>query len=213
MPSAYPRIAALATSTLIASFSVAFAQEERRVGVVAGYPAAVGALWQVTDRFAIRPDVSWSWSSTESSSTTDVGGGFGSFSSASSFESHATTFGISGLWTVHREDALRVYLGGRAGYSWSTGTSTSTSTNISIGFPGLTPVVTTTTRTTENRTEAYAASAMFGGQYQLGRRFATFGEIGVTYNWSQSTGGTATLLNSEGHGVSLRSGVGIILFF
>ena len=213
MTSAYPRIAALATATLIASFSLSFAQEDRRVGVTAGYPAAVGVLWQITDRFAIRPDVSWSWSSSESSSTIDVGGGFGTISSASSFESHTTTFGISGLWTIHREDALRVYLGGRAGYSRSTGTNTSTSANISIGFPALTPVVTTTTRTTESRNEGYAASAMFGGQYQLVRRFATFGEIGVTYSSTESDSDNVTRLDTKVRSASLRSGVGVILFF
>ncbi len=108
---------------------------------------AVGVLWQVTDRFAIRPDVSWSWvvfsmrrSSIHRNCERVLGGGFGSFKlSRAAFRraTPRTTFGIGGF--VDRPSVKRRWSVAR-GSSWlfvvEQGPATSTSTNIS-GFRGF----------------------------------------------------------------------------
>jgi hypothetical protein len=47
------------------------AQDTGRFGIVMGYPAQVALLWNVCDRLAIRPEINWSRSSNETTSTGD----------------------------------------------------------------------------------------------------------------------------------------------
>ena len=56
--------------TLVAAVSLcpatsAFAQEKGKVGLTMGYPSAVGFIFHVTDKIAIRPEVNFASSSTE----------------------------------------------------------------------------------------------------------------------------------------------------
>ena len=57
--------------------TAAGAQDAPALGLTIGYPAAVGVMWQITDRFAIRPDVTYNWSSTEATSRSTLTFGTG----------------------------------------------------------------------------------------------------------------------------------------
>jgi hypothetical protein len=79
----------------------ALAQE--KVGLTMGYPTAVGLLWQVSDRVAVRPEFSWAQDSFESDST---------FSQASS-DSTGVSFAISALVSLRQWGAVRSYVAPR----------------------------------------------------------------------------------------------------
>ena len=79
----------------------------------------------------------------------------------------------------------------------------------------LSPISSTTVTT------SYGASGSFGAQYELGKRFGVFGELGLSYTHSgdRSTSPTSPLRFDIGGGdlkswtLGMRSGAGVILFF
>ncbi|HXG88541.1 MAG TPA: hypothetical protein VNJ02_09415 [Vicinamibacterales bacterium] len=228
---AVARALATVVAMLGLAASAASAQDEKTVGLTMAYPAAVGLHWQIADRFAIRPDVTYGWSSTETSSS--FGGGtetvysggvsqvvFGlpagqrpvPYTSTTSVRTNNVGAGISGIVTVHRNEALRIYLGPRISYS----KATVTSTNDDL-FAGLPPefreLVGQQSRTTKSSNTSYSAAALFGAQYALSERFALLVETGVAYGWSDSGNGTRFSLESRRRSINQRSGIGAILFF
>ena len=50
----------LAFAVALAVASEAQAQDTPRVGLTMGYPATVGVIWNVADRFALRPEMTFS---------------------------------------------------------------------------------------------------------------------------------------------------------
>jgi uncharacterized protein YigE (DUF2233 family) len=59
---------------------------------------------------------------------------------------------------------------------------------------------------------------MFGAQYSLSRRFAAFGEVGVSYARQSGTstttiGALTNRITSKGNAFGTRTGVGVILYF
>jgi len=90
----------LAVAVVLLSSPPSRAQEVGQIGVTLAYPAAIGVVWHVTDQLAIRPDFSFSNSSSDTlgSSTT-------------------VNYGVSGLWYFQRWDNLRAYVSPRFGYS------------------------------------------------------------------------------------------------
>jgi hypothetical protein len=79
------------------------AQDVGHVGLTMAFPAAVGVIWQATDRLAIRPDFQFSQS------------GSGSLTSSQL----STAVGVSALFYVRKWDNLRAYLSPRFGYQHS----------------------------------------------------------------------------------------------
>jgi opacity protein-like surface antigen len=198
---------------LIGSADTASAQDEPKAGLTVAFPGAVGVLWQVSGRFAIRPDVSFSWSSTESSSPGVIGGGgiLPSISLESVTEGQNVSVGVSALFTVRRRDALRIYVAPRVGYTRSTTTITTTARDpLPAGFPrGLFPPM-----SRESTNSGYSIAGVLGAQYALSDRFALFGEAGVSYSTSE-TSADQSIISTEFHSrtVGTRSGVGVIIFF
>src|SRR5262245_10452498 len=139
------------------------AQDTPRLGITMGYPAAFGVIWNVNDRLALRPEVTISKSSAESSGSDILG-------PAPVLTSDATQLGagLSALIYFGTWDAVRAYVSPRFTYSRS-----STSMN-----PGSTVLPSVTTDTTGN---AYATTGSFGAQGSLGRHFGVFGEIGAGF--------------------------------
>jgi hypothetical protein len=190
--------------------SPARAQETPRFGIVMGYPAAVGVLWTVSERVAVRPEVSISRTSSEST-TTLVGlptlPGFVTSSTTSS-SGWQLGAGVSALLYLTKGDALRTYVSPRYTYARS-----STTIEGRLGSPIVPmPAGPATTVTTSHST-----SGAFGGQYTLGKRFGLFGELGLNYQHSGETpslGSSPFVTNDfKGWSLSLRSGVGVILYF
>ena len=187
------------------------AQDERRVGVVAAYPASFGVLWQVTDGFALRGDGSFDWSTFESVSTSSISLSplFGPASSqTTTFRTEASNrevaFGVSALIDLHRRDQLRVYVAPRVGLGFTKTTLTSTLDSPSELGRLMAPE--TTTRT--SRIPAF--DLMLGASTRIGERFGVFGEIGAGYSRML---GDDSPLELGSRTFRSRGGVGAILFF
>jgi hypothetical protein len=196
-----------------AGATFAHAQDQPRVGVTMGYPASVGVLWNVSERVALRPEITLS-RSTGDSTGADIAG----TAPISTSDSTGIGAGISGLIYVRRWDALRAYVSPRFSYA-RTSTSASTLSN---------------TSSSESKASSWQTSGSFGAQYSLGRHFGVFGEIGLGYATSTTTStstlttglttfinGVATtssrvqLVTSSSHAntLSTRSGAGVIFYF
>jgi hypothetical protein len=203
------RLVAFALLFLVASTD-ASAQPARTIGVTMAYPASVGVLWQVSERFAVRPDVSVAWTSTDSSSTVSTGP-VPPLVFETSSDGYTVGFGASALWTVARWDALRAYVTPRVGYRRSSSTVTTTTTGLPPGvIVGISPVTERTTKTT-----GYEVGGSFGAQYSLSERLALFGEVGFNYSSLESPVDLSALQSTtiEARSVGTRSGVGVIFFF
>jgi hypothetical protein len=186
------------------------AQDTPRVGITMGYPSAVGVIWNVADRLALRSEITFSGESNDSSIGSILGTGTGS-----STDGFQIGVGLSGLIYVGRWDALRSYVSPRFSYSRTSSSGTSTGSS------------------SESTTQSYLTSGSFGAQYSLGRRFGAFGEIGIAYTATTTTFSTTLLqtislvglpgtpvttsvsARSDSHGKTwgTRSGAGVIFFF
>jgi hypothetical protein len=207
----------LVAATLLLVASTARAQDMPKVGLTMGYPSSVGLLWQIGDGFAVRPEISLSHVSGDSS----PGDLVGIPTTLSSDATNLVSTGVSALFYVSHVDALKTYLTPRFSYAR---TSTSVTTNNSIAGP----------TTSDSTVSAYSASGAFGAQYGLGRHFGLFGEIGVGYTRTTTTVNSAltttltSIVNgvptqtvrtqpvssgSHANAVSTRSGVGVLFFF
>ena len=82
------------------------AQEAGDVGVTVSAPSAIGVIWHVTPRVAIRPDLSFSFNESDAAVGTDI--------SSKSF-----TLGGSVLFYTGRWDNLQTYVAPRLSYSWT----------------------------------------------------------------------------------------------
>ena len=119
-----------------------------------GYGTA-GALWQISNRFAVRGDFSATHSDTVS---------YISYSNTTSHQtSKAIAVGASGLITLHQQDNLRVYVSPRYARAFN-------------NFKFLTLPFPSSSTTTW---KPYSSSLSLGGQYNFSRRFGVFGESGM----------------------------------
>lgn len=189
-------VAAVALSILM-SPSPADAQPARTIGVTMGYPAGVGLLWHVSDRVGLRPDVTVSRGTTD---TTTTASGFGGPVSTTSSQSDWTvSTGISVLVTLGEVDRLRIYAVPRVAYLRAK-TSNDASTG-SLGNYGST-------------TDGVIASGGIGAHYRLGDRVAIFGESGVQYQRQTFETGYSTARSKATLSVvGLRSALGLVVYF
>lgn len=189
---------ALAAAMLVCASGTAAAQGASqgagKVGLVMGFPAAVGIQWHLSDKVAIRPELSFSTTSTKTTT--------------SSFDSEGDSWNIgtniSALFYLSTDDKLRTYFSPR--FTWSHGSNTS---ELSSALINPITGVTTSESTTSNN--SYGAGGAFGAQYSLGDRFAVFGELGLNYAQSTTTS-TTTSTKTTGHGFGTRTAVGIIFY-
>jgi hypothetical protein len=178
----------------------ASAQNVPTFGLVIGVPTQVGLLWQVTERVAVRPDVSWTWYRADTTATGLLAG------YDASTRTTGVVLGVSGLFYLGGHDDLRTYVVPRYGLSRS---SSAIDSDLSIsGLPDqLQPA--TSIRSTRR---SHAGSVAFGAHYTLGSRFGLFAELGLEFASSSNGGGTGGL-DSTARSVGTRSGVGVVLFF
>jgi len=165
--------------------SPARGQERGDVGISMGFPGAIGVPYHVTDRIAIRPELSLTFSS--SSSDDEI--------ALLTTESSTVGVGVSGIFYLHRWDKLRTYVSPRYSYTRSKSTSESI-------FSG----------TSEGRIRSHVFTAVFGTQYALHDHFSVFGEVGagVTSQHSSSLQNAVTV-NTDSF--STRTAVGVIFYF
>ena len=180
------RIFALCTLVVAGLPALAGAQEPHKVGITMGYPAAVGMLWHVSDKVAIRPEFTIGGSSSEtSSSSLDIEGSGWNVGT-----------GVSALFYLRTEDKLRTYFSPRFSYAHTSSESSSSSL---------------TTTELEQSSNALGVSGSFGAQYAVGDRFTVFGELGFAFSHSH---GKSSLqpVTGTGNNWGLRSGVGIVYY-
>lgn len=177
----------------------AVAQEAGDVGITMGYPVAVGVVWHITDAIAIRPDVSMTWTSSESVNTSGPPlPGLPPVTSTSTVDAWNTAVGVSALFYLQTIDRFRVYLVPRAAYLRS-------SQDLDTG--GLTSALDTTSN-------GYLVSGSVGAQVAAHDRFSIFGELGVQYSSQRSEASFSTSRSeNENHTLGLRSAVGVTLYF
>jgi opacity protein-like surface antigen len=171
--------------------SAASAQDKGATGVTMGYPAAIGIVHHVSDRFAIRPEVTFAVANNSSDT-----GGFAS-------ESDTWTIGVgaSAILYLREWDKLRTYVSPR--YAYFRGETT---TMTAFSFPLEGPTENTTTSRQHNLVGS------FGAQFAAHEKFSLYGEIGIGYTRQRSR---SELTDGRGtsNQVSTRSGVGVIFYF
>ena len=185
--------------------AVAAAQDTPRFGLVMGYPAQVGVLWTVADRLAIRPEVNWTRTTTESVSTATVFNGTGvtTTSITTTSSSNAIGTGVTALFYLTHRDALRTYLAPRYSYAHTT-----TSTDLAPPLANVLPPPTETSAST------HAVSGSIGAQYSVARHFGIFGELGLQYSHTAiSPASSIVRTDAKQTTIGLRSGAGVIVFF
>src|SRR5262245_15712789 len=104
--------------------------------------------------------------------------------------------GVSVLCYSSLTDNLRTYVAPRFSYNRTSGDSSNT----------------------DSTTDIYTFAGMFGAQYSLGRRFAAFGEVGLSYarqngTFTTSIGPVTTHITNHANAFGTRTGVGVVLYF
>ncbi len=185
----------------------AAADDHPALGVTMGYPASIGVIWNVSDRIALRPEISLQQVSTTSTSVITTVFGVGTSvttlttTTQSVNDQWNTGYGASALFYLKRWDALRTYVSPRFVYSRSSSSSTNSTA------PGG------TSTTTEFTSNSYLFSGSFGAEYSLARRFGVYGEVGFGYSHQNTENTFAAAGSNTGHTVATRSGVGAIFYF
>ena len=161
------------------------AQEHGRVGVTMGYPAAVGILWHVSDRVALRPEFSFSQADSSSESI---------IASTTDFWSVGT--GISALVFAPVRDNLRTYAAPRFSYARTHGEGDVTrSTTTSYSIAGMFGA-------------HYSLGRHFAAFGEVG-----FGYSRQTGSVTGTVSSTQVRITSRGNSVGTRTGVGVVLYF
>jgi hypothetical protein len=229
---------ALVASFVIIAFAPPASAQDRTVGLVVGYPTTVGVLWQASERIGIRGEGSFSWSSSKlEDSGTNAPGGSTTHTNADgttstvivtglSFSAVQKTQGVTGsigaslLITLTTADRFRTYLAPRIAWAISRSTTTieyDTSRLLPqpTQFPGLprglfeNQTITTTSTTP-------STGAAFGASSAVHDRIGVFGEVGFSYSSSNqplAIGSTIEAPVRTSRAVSLRSGIGAIIYF
>lgn len=175
---------AFALAVLLATAALGAAQEPGKIGVTMAYPAAFGVIWHASDKIAIRPDFSFSHSSSDSptnSSTSDVG------------------FDVSAIVYVKKYDSVRTYVSPQFSYAHSSSSATP------IGASQL-PEITASGYSA-------GGSGTFGAQYIATPHFGIYGELGVGFRHrSTDISGSSISSPQTGSAWSTVAGVGIIFY-
>ena len=185
---------------LLSVTASAFAQTDHRVGLVMGVPVQVGVLWHASERVAVRPDVSFSRTSSEFDASLPLGG----VAYTSSVGSTRVTTGVSLLFNVTDEGDLRTYVAPRYGFSRSSSSSAS-----DVSGPGGLGGLSDASRSTQ---ATHSVGGLFGAHYALGSRFALFGEVGLDFSTSSTTSALVET-RSTGRSAGTRGGAGVVLYF
>jgi hypothetical protein len=179
----YARIL-LAGWLFVMASSTATAQDKGRVGLTMGYPSAVGVLWHVSERVALRPEFSFNWTQSSSESLIDA---------TSDFSSVGTNLTV--LFFSPLRDNLKTYVAPRLAYTHTTGSSDVTrSTNDMYSIGGMLGA-------------HYALGQRFGLFGEVGLAYSH--QTGSLTAGTSTPVATA----SHGDSFGTRTGFGVVLYF
>jgi hypothetical protein len=179
------RSTVFAVAVLLTAAGQASAQD-KKVGLTMGYPSAFGVVWHVTDKVALRPELSLAGGSSETTAS--------AFSSNSDVTTIAT--GISALFYLNTADKLRTYVSPRFTYSHSTTDQ------------DLSSITNSSAKSTSSNT---GGQGSFGAQYYVSDRFAVFGELGIGFAHTENSS-NATTTKGSAWAWGTRSAVGIVFY-
>jgi hypothetical protein len=192
---------AVAVLVMVTSWYGTALAQEARVGLTMGYPTAVGVLWQVSDRVAVRPEFSWAHSSIENDNAF----------AQNSADSTGVGFAVSALVRLRQWGAVRSYIAPRFEAVRST-----TETTVELPSPQFPPGF-PSSRTVETTSTSYEGGGSIGVQASPAPHFGVFGEVGLMYGRTRTEGNSSllgdALSTTRGNSASIRSAVGVILFF
>jgi hypothetical protein len=176
--------ALLSLALVVAAGRPSNAQETGDVGLTMAFPAAVGVIWQTTDRLAIRPD--FTFSHQESSGSALVA------------SSNATGVGVSALFYVRKWDSLRAYLTPRFGYQ-----------HVSQNLPGASG---STAQDQYSFAGSFGAEYQLHRRFAVFAETGLIYTHSSTDNTS-TTAGAPFSFSTTSNSWGTRSGVGAILYF
>jgi hypothetical protein len=188
----------LSCLALLLSAGPASAQQERRTGLVMAAPAQVGFFWTLTDRVAVRPDLSWVWST----STLDAPSIIDGFDYSSSATTSRVSFGVSLLFYLGG-DQVRTYVAPRYAVS-----RTSASLETDVGLPEI-PGLFLPDR--QDSQLAHSGGCSFGVSHLLHERLGLFGEAG--FEVTGASGPALSGVRARGHSVGTSGRLGIVWMF
>jgi hypothetical protein len=179
------RLVTLTGGLLLAASAMAGAQEAGKAGISIGYPSAIGVLWHATESIAIRPDFTF----THTSSDTSSGWAYGT--------------NISVLFYLKKYDNVRAYVSPRFSYT----RNSTTSTPVVSTLPGavLVPPITITGSTT-------GGAGTFGVQAWSGSHFSAFGEVGIAFSQRTTESVLTGLGNLKSKLWGTTAGVGVVFY-
>ena len=141
----------------------ASAQEKGKLGVTMGFPAAAGLLWHASEKVAVRPEFSFTHSSTDTAFGDASSDNFG--------------LGFSLLFYTAKWDTVSAYVAPRFAWTHSTGHSES----------DVAPFE------NDSSADSYAYSGSFGAQAWFGSRFSVYGELGLTFSHGSADSSISTV--------------------
>jgi hypothetical protein len=206
----------------------ASAQDKGAVGVealVGSSKATVGVRWHISKRFALRPSIAFS-RTTSTQNTTVYADNTSAVGSQDSLE-WTLGGGLTGVYYLTTGDAVSTYLGVSYAYNYQSDTVN----------PLLFPPIDTLDTPDLGRIEAEASvfppghttgsqsvvGALFGVQHPLSKKVTIFGEVGIDYAFGSvhqevqlPPGQTTAILNGSGSTqntlISYTAGLGIIFY-
>ena len=181
---------------LAAIAAPAAAQDDPRFALVTSFPnPTVSFQWELSDRFALRFEGSYSYRGESSDETSgdqpNVSGPFGTsiaipISTRIASTTHSGSIGVAAIFTIHRSDQVRLYVVPRVSIVHASQRIT-IDTTVTLP-PGLPPTIfrdlLPASGTLESSSTSPAAGASFGAATNVHRRLALFGEAGFTWNRS-----------------------------
>jgi len=188
---------------LVICAAPALAQDEPRFALVTSFPSpTVSFQWEVSERFALRVESSYSYRD-ESSDTTTGQGSFSDRTTGSTVilyetvnhvesRSHTSSIGVAGIFTIHRGDQLRLYAAPRISLARSSQRVSATTETRQPGVlpPGAPMVIFNipppSSETLEESSTSPAGGISFGASTNVHRRLALFAEAGFTYSRSDA---------------------------
>lgn len=184
---------------VIAAATRASAQDDPKFALITSVPAAnAGFQWEVTRRFAIRIDGTYSSSHEEEDYVQPPQLGLGGRPVSSEERTHiesstqTTTFNVSGIMTIRSTDRVRLYVAPRVLFGFSnyhlleeTGATAQTTTNLgnsTLFFNG------SPARSNENdqSSTSVGGGASFGAEGRINDALSLFTEFGLTYSRSDA---------------------------
>jgi hypothetical protein len=178
------RVVLFVLAVLVVSTRPSSAQDTGRIGLTMAVPGAIGLIWQATDGLAIRPDLTFSQSGSDSGASLTA-------------SSTSVGVGVSALFYVRKWDDLRAYLSPRFGYQRS-----------SVTFAGSSPLSPSTNA--YSGAGSVGVEYLLHRRFAV---FAETG-LGYTHSdVTGATSSPALSVDSSSHTWGTRAGVGAILYF